>query len=347
MLQQFLLETALSEWIAAAAISVTLFIATNLTIRLFVKRIPRLLSKTNFQIEGISLKLLNQTKSWFLLSVSIFAGLSSLNLPESLSRKLNITFTILVLIQIWLWSREILHYFIFRFFIKSDRDSGHHNSAPALEFIGRFLILSLLILVGLDNLGINVTALIASLGIGGIAIALAVQNILGDLLASLSIVLDKPFKVGDFIVVDSYMGTVEKIGLKTTRVRSLSGELLIFGNTDLLKSRIQNFKQMEERRVVFKFGVTYQTSPQQLESIPGILREIIGSTQGTRFDRAHFTVLGESSYDFEVVYFVLDANYNIYMDIQQHINLELVRRFASQKIEFAFPTRTIYMGTNT
>ena len=181
------------------------------------------------------------------------------------------------------------------------------------------------------------------MGIGGIAVALALQNILGDLFASLSIVIDKPFVIGDFIVVDQLMGTVEHVGLKTTRLRSLGGEQLIFSNNDLLKSRISNYKRMMERRIVFGFGVTYQTPPEKLPLINEIVREIIGKQEQARFDRVHFKEYGESSLNFEAVYFVLSQDYNLYMDIQQAINLEMFRCFQKEGIEFAYPTRTLFI----
>jgi len=190
---------------------------------------------------------------------------------------------------------------------------------------------------------VDVTALVAGLGVGGIAVALAVQNILGDLFASFSIVLDRPFVMGDFIIVGDYMGTVEHVGLKTTRIRSLSGEQLVFSNTDLLGSRIRNYKRMAERRVVFSLGVLYQTSPEQLEKIPQMIREIVEAQTPVRFDRAHFKEYGASSLNFEVVYYILDPDYNRYMDIQQAVNLEIYRRFDEEGIEFAYPTQTLYL----
>ncbi|MEQ8215048.1 MAG: mechanosensitive ion channel family protein, partial [Smithellaceae bacterium] len=199
------------------------------------------------------------------------------------------------------------------------------------------------LLLILDNLGFNITSLVAGLGIGGVAVALAVQNILGDLFASLSIVIDKPFVVGDFIVIDQLRGTVEHVGLKTTRLRSLSGEQLIFSNNDLLKSRIQNFKRMTERRVVFGFGVTYQTPQDKLPLINGIVREIIEKQEHVNFDRVHFKEFGNSALNFEVVYIVKDQDYNLYMNIQQAINLEMFRRFQEEKIEFAYPTQTLFV----
>jgi len=202
----------------------------------------------------------------------------------------------------------------------------------------------LALLLALDNLGVNITALVAGMGIGGIAVALAAQNILGDLFASISIVLDKPFVINDFIIVGDYMGSVEHIGVKTTRIRSLSGEQIVFSNTDLLNSRVRNFKRMVERRVVFSFGVVYGTPAEKLEAIPGIVRGIIEAIDGTRFDRAHFAKYGDSSLDFEVVYFVVTGDYNVYMDIQQAINLAIYRSFEDEGLGFAFPTQTIFLG---
>jgi small-conductance mechanosensitive channel len=195
----------------------------------------------------------------------------------------------------------------------------------------------------LDNLGFNITTLVASLGIGGIAVALAVQNILGDLFASLSIVLDKPFVIGDVINVNGVIGTVEYVGLKTTRVRSIGGEQIIFSNADLLKSRIHNLKRMETRRVAFTVGVTYDTLEPQLRTIPALLAEIVKAQPQVRFDRAHFIGLGPSSLNFEVVYIVNTADHAVHMDVQQEVYFQLVKVFAEHGIEFAFPTQTLHM----
>ena len=212
-----------------------------------------------------------------------------------------------------------------------------------LGFVARLLLWIIVLLLILDNLGVNITGLVAGLGIGGIAVALALQNILGDLFASLSIVLDKPFVIGDFVVVDSLSGTIEHIGLKTTRIRSLSGEQLIFSNNDLLKSRVHNYKRMSERRIVFSFGVVYQTPLEKLKAIKEIVSDIITKEEKARLDRVHFKEYGDSSLNFEVVYFVNDPDYNIYMDVQEAINLEIFRRFQEEGIEFAYPTRTLFI----
>ncbi|MCB0066805.1 MAG: mechanosensitive ion channel, partial [Caldilineaceae bacterium] len=175
-------------------------------------------------------------------------------------------------------------------------------------------------------------------------VALAVQNILGDILCSVSIMLDKPFEVGDFIVVDDKLGNVEKIGIKTTRVRSLQGEEIVFPNTDLVGSRIQNFKRMKERRIVSVLGVTYETPADKVEAIPGMITEVFGALDEARLDRAHFKSFGPSSLDYEIVYYVASGDYNLYMDLQQRLNLALLRRFQSEGIEFAYPTQTIHLA---
>jgi len=230
-------------------------------------------------------------------------------------------------------------------YVEKERLAGAAvTTMQGLGFLARLVLGSVVVLVGLDHFGVNITAMVAGLGVGGVAVALAVQNVLGDLFASLSIVLDKPFVVGDFIVVGEQRGTVERVGLKTTRVRSLSGEQLVFSNSDLLSSRIQNFKRMDERRVSFRIGVTYQTPRSALESIPGTIRQIIESIDRTRFDRAHFASYGDFALLFEIVYYVLDSDYNVYMDVQQTINLRIHEAFEKDGIEFAYPTQRLYVS---
>jgi len=196
----------------------------------------------------------------------------------------------------------------------------------------------------LDNLGFKISTVIATLGIGGVAVALASQAILKDLFSYFSILFDRPFEPGDFIIIGDFMGSVEHIGVKTTRIRSLGGEQLVFSNSDLTDSRIRNYKRMDRRRVVFKFGVTYQTPEKQLKEIPGIVADIIGNIEKAILDRAHFQSYGDSGLIFEIVYYVETSEYNKYMDIQQSINLALNREFADRKIEFAYPTQTLYVA---
>lgn len=219
------------------------------------------------------------------------------------------------------------------------------SSLGVLRFIAQLGLWALVLLLVLSNLGVDVTAFVASLGIGGVAVALAAQNVLGDLFASLSIVLDKPFRVGDFIIVGGELGTVRAIGMKTTRVASLGGEEIVFSNSDLLSSRIRNYKKMRERRVVFRFGVLYSTPAEKLEAIAKLCREAVQEHSDLRFDRAHFAAFGASSLDFEVVYYVLSGDYTQFMDRQQDINLFLFRRIQSEGVEFAFPTQTVHVAS--
>ena len=284
---------------------------------------------------------------WFLLA--LFLASLLLVLPDRVALLFQAVAVIAVLIQGAIWGTVLVNYGVNRFAKRRlEHDSSAYTTISALGFLAKLGLWSVVLLLILANLGVDVTAMVAGLGVGGIAVALAAQNILGDLFASLSIVLDKPFVLGDFIIVGDVLGTVEKIGLKTTRLRSLSGEQLILANNDLLQSRIRNMKRMPERRVVFHFGVTYQTPLEQLKAIPDRVRQIVQAADATRFDRAHFQEYGESALIFEVVYYVSPADYNLYMDVQQQINFALYEAFEREGIEFAYPTRTLFLhATNT
>ncbi|WP_017730772.1 mechanosensitive ion channel family protein [Nafulsella turpanensis] len=223
-----------------------------------------------------------------------------------------------------------------------------HGEEKVRQLGGIMLIINVIIwgtgiLFLFNNLGYDVTAVVAGLGIGGIAIALAAQNILSDLFNYLVIFLDRPFEIGDFVVIDDKNGVIEKIGIKTTRIKTLSGEQLVFANSDLTNSRIHNYKKMQQRRVVFKIRVAYETAHEDLKKIPLILKAIVQEQDPVKFDRAHFASYGDFSLDFEVVYHVLDADYSKYMDIQQSINLRIFEEFEKMDIEIAYPTRTLYV----
>lgn len=230
-------------------------------------------------------------------------------------------------------------------FLEREMDQDR-SSVAAIGLLGTALQATLtvvVLLLTLSNLGIDVGALMAGLGIGGVAVALAAQNILGDLLASLSIVLDKPFIVGDFIVVGDKSGTVSHIGVKTTRLTALSGEQLVFSNKNLLESQIQNFKRMRERRAVIRIGVTYSTPRDKIELIPQWIKAFVTEDPGLRFDRCHFSGFGGSSLDFELVFFVLSPEYNNFMDSQQALLLKVYDKFSENKVDFAFPSTSVYI----
>ena len=221
-------------------------------------------------------------------------------------------------------------------------ETGTKRIRPLMAVINLVVWLIALVFL-LDNLGIEISAIVAGLGIGGIAVALAAQALLGDLFSYFVIFFDRPFELGDFLIFDDVLGTVEHIGLKTTQIRSLGGERIVVSNSSLTGSRVRNYKHMTERRILFSFGVTYDTGSAKLREIPEVLRGIIEAEEQARFDRAHFKAYGASSLDFEVVYYVLSPDYNLYMDIQQRINVSLYEALEEREIEFAFPTRTVYL----
>jgi len=330
-------------WLTALASAVGLYVLLKLCFRVLSRRLTSLSQKTANVADDLLAAALESTKGYVLLCIAIWGGGLWVNLGQ-VDAYLDYMLLIAVVLQLAIWAnRMVTAYIIFYTDARRAENPAAVSVVQGVSFLVRLIIRSIALLLVLDNLGYNVTSLVAGLGISGIAVALALQNILGDLFASLSIVLDKPFVIGDFVIVGDLMGVVEKIGLKTTRVRSLSGEQLIFSNSDLLSSRIRNFKRMQERRIVFGFGVLYQTTPEQLEAIPPLVRAIVESIDGTRFDRAHFKSFGDSAYDFEVVYYMETSDFNAYMDAQQAMNLGICRGFAERGIEFAYPTRTVFM----
>ncbi|MDR7440463.1 MAG: mechanosensitive ion channel family protein [Armatimonadota bacterium] len=304
--------------------------------------VRRLRARAEVDLVALSRRLVE--RSWLaILLLALRAGTAFLALPGWVGQGVSAVTTTGLFLQLGVWGNVATTWAVDREVRRRvTEDAAAATTLAALSYLARFALWTVLLLLLLDNLGVRVTALVAGLGIGGVAMALALQNVLGDLFASLAIALDKPFQIGDFIIVDQYLGTVEHIGLKTTRVRSLWGEQLVFSNNDLLQSRIRNFKRMRERRVVFNVAVVYQTPYEKLARIPQILREVV-EQQPVRFDRAHFKEYGDSGLVFEVVYYVLNPDYTVYMDTQQAINLEVFRRFHQEGIEFAYPTRTVYV----
>jgi small-conductance mechanosensitive channel len=340
-----ILGNTLLAWGAAIATFIGAWLLLGIVRRMTQERLRALADRHELMPLKIAEHTSGQTKGWFLLLVAVFLASQFLKLPPPADSGLTKAATIGLLLQLGLWATAA---FTIGTRLRRERqlaiDPATVAAMDALGFVLRVAVWSFVFLLALDNLGIDITALVAGLGIGGVAVALATQNILGDLFASVSIMLDKPFVVGDFLNVDEYLGSVEKIGIKTTRLRSLSGEQLVFSNNDLLNSRIRNFGRMFERRVVFSLGVTYQTPAEKLKRIPGIAREAIELQERVRFDRAHFQKYGDFALIFEMVYYILSADYNVYMDIQQSINLFIFERFAEEKIEFAYPTQTLYVA---
>lgn len=345
--EEFLSRYGLSDyqgsWILAGAIFLVTLTAVYLVRGIIVWRVAKLAERTSTVWDDAAVDALRQTRAWFVLALAAFCA-SLVLVPSERREILETAMVLVLLLQAALWGNVLIRSAADRLVARrATQDPAAAMTVSALAMIGKLVLLVLILLLALENMGIDVTALIAGLGVGGIAVALAVQNILGDLLASLSIVFDKPFVPGDFVIVGDQMGTVRHIGMKTTRLESLSGEQLIFSNNDLLQSRIRNFKRMQERRVVFAVGVTYDTPRAILRKIPVALRESVEAQQDVRFDRAHFKDFGDFSLNYEIVYYVLSPDFALYMDVQQAINLAIHERFEQLGVEFAFPTQTLYV----
>lgn len=336
---------AISEWLIATAVAVVAFLVLRILKSIIVSRLDKFAQHTETQWDDIIVASLRKTRSFFFIFVALYIGFGLVATVDRVRHVLSVAAALALIFQGGLWvSTGIAAWLESYRKRKLSKDAGAVTTMTALSFVGKLVVWAVVLLLALDNLGVQITALVAGLGVGGIAVALALQTILGDLFASLSIVLDKPFVVGDFVIIDEYLGTVEHVGLKTTRLRSLSGEQLVFSNNDLLKSRLRNYGRMYERRVLFQIGVVYQTPRELLKKIPGIIREAVETQDKTRFDRSHFKAYGDFSLNFETVYYVKVPDYNTYMDIQQAINLNIHEAFEAEGIEFAYPTQTVFVA---
>lgn len=338
------LGNTLNRWLIAGGVALGIVVLILAVKRIVLRRLQGMFQRRGHDNAQAVVEQLQRLRWWFVLAVGLYGGGLVLLLPDRGRTMLDSVLILVALLQGALLGTAILQQLINNYTRRRlETDAASATTIASLGFLAKVVLWVLVALLAIQNLGVDVTALVAGLGIGGLAIALAAQNILGDLFASLSIVLDKPFVLGDFIVIDQHMGTVEHIGMKTTRLRSLSGEQLIFSNNDLLQSRIRNYKRMQERRILFTLGVTYDTPEDKLARIPEMIADVIRQQPAARFDRAHFKAYGDFSLIFEIVYYMQVPDYMAYMDTQQNINLELFRRFQAEGIEFAFPTQTIYL----
>jgi small-conductance mechanosensitive channel len=334
----------LAAWTVAVSILLAVIVGLRVTTRAVARQVRRFAQGTTSEIDDLIGNLVDGTNLLFLLVTGAWVASYALTLSPRAGQALRVLVVFGVLIQAAVWVSAVADHFLSRYRNRiRAADPSVATAMGALTFAVRVVVWGAVLLIALDTLGVDITALIAGLGVGGIAVALAVQNILGDLFASVSIVLDKPFVVGDFIDLGGHMGVVEHVGLKTTRVRSLSGEELVIANSDLLASRIRNYKRMSERRAVFEVGVVYGTPSDKLRRIPELVRKAIETCDNARFDRSHFKAFGDSALLFETVYYMTVPDYNAYMDTQQAINLEIYQRFEAEEIEFAYPTQTLFL----
>lgn len=342
-LDQTFYGNTLATWLTAAGIYAAITLGLWLIERYALRAFTRFTRDTQTSVDDLVAHVLGETKFGLILFVALFIASLALVLDPTVALVIRRAAGIAIVVQGGLWANAAIAFWAQRFVdLMAGEDAEAVTLVSALSFVGRLAVWSVVLLLILDNFGIEVAALLAGLGIGGIAVALAAQNVLGDLLASLSIILDKPFVIGDYLVVGDYQGSVERIGLKTTRLRSLGGEQLVVGNSDLVKARIRNLGRMADRRGSLKLGVTYDTPRELLARIPGWIEEIVGAHEDVRFDRCHLSGFADSAVEFDTVFHMTVPAYDRFMDARQAMLLAIHERFDRHGVEFAYPTQVVY-----
>jgi small-conductance mechanosensitive channel len=329
------------DYLISAAFIVIGFLVLRGIKNFVLTRLKKLVSKTESNLDDIALQVVEKFGIPILRVLVIYWAIELLVLRPKVEKWLNIAYGVVTLYFVVSFLLALVRRLLEAQVMKLENGETKLKQIGGIMVVLKILVWSIGLLALFSNLGYDVTTVLTGLGIGGIAIALAAQNILGDLFNYFVIFFDRPFEVGDFITVDDKKGTVEYIGIKTTRIRSITGEQLIISNSNLTSSRIHNFKRLESRRVVFSIGVVYGLPLEKLKMIPGIIKQIVEKSELVRFDRVHFNRYGDFSLDYEVVFFVDTPDYNTYMDILQQINFGIYEKFESEKIDFAFPTQTL------
>ena len=343
LLQQEFFLNKISDYLLFLAILIVGLFIVRVLKRTLINRLRAWAENTETTVDDFMVNALEKRVLPLAYYGVFYLGIQGLTIAPFIAQIVNyLGLILLTLIGVGLMV-SIINYSMNELLARQPEDVSKRYAIRVISTVVKIAVWVIAALILMDNFGIRISALVAGLGIGGVAVALASQAILGDLFSYFTIFFDRPFELGDFIIIGDFMGTVEHIGIKTTRLRSIGGEQLIFSNTDLTSSRVKNYKRMEIRRVLFRFGVRYETSHQQLQEIPSIVREIITSLEKTRFDRTHFASFGAYSLDYEVVYYVLSSDYAQYMDIQQSINLEIYKKFQERGIEFAYPTQLLHL----
>lgn len=344
VLKQIFLGNRVLDYVISSAVFLAGLIIVKVFKRFILGRLKKLAEKTAVTIDDFLVSSVQRIVIPLVYFAVFYMSVNRLEMGHFLKKGLTVLGTAAVTLFAARFAAALASYAFNFYWVKRKKDAALERSLNGILRVIKTAIWGLAIIFFLDNLGFKISTVIAGLGIGGVAVALAAQAVLGDLFSYFAILFDRPFEVGDFIITGEYLGTVEYIGIKTTRIRSLGGEQLIFSNSDLTNSRIRNYKRMEKRRVVFKLGVTYQTSLEHLKEAPKIIEKIIKETGDTVFDRAHFASYGDFSLNFEVVYYVLSSDYNKYMDVQQEINFAVKKEFEAKGIDFAYPTQTLYVN---
>ncbi|HEY9888744.1 MAG TPA: mechanosensitive ion channel domain-containing protein [Candidatus Obscuribacterales bacterium] len=343
MLGTEILSNTIASYLLAIAILIGGLLLTALIKAVVVQRLHRWSERRATDLDERLLRLVSRPVTYLLYLGSFYISIGNLVLHPILQSVIRVGCVVVATILVIQLLGSLVEYGLRLYWTTRRHDTALEQSLNALVPALKIAIWAIGLVFLLDNLGFDISAVVASLGIGGLAIAFAAQGILGDLFSYFSILFDRPFELGDFVIIGDLVGTVEHIGIKTTRLRSISGEQLVAANTDITGARIQNFKQMQRRRVVFTLGVTYETPQAKMQEIPGLIEAAIRAVEGITFDRAHFFSFGDFSLNYEVVYFVESADYMTYMNAQQQINLTLKAEFEARHIDFAYPTQLLYL----
>ncbi len=331
-----------SRWLIAAGVAVASFTLLLLVKRVLLRRLHAMAARTSTTLDDAVVAALLDTRRWFLALASLYLGAQWIELPDHGRKLSGSLLAVAAVVQGGLWGHALLRHYLDK--VAAARAASEPELATTLGlvgFVGRVVLWSVVALLVLANLGVDITALVAGLGVGGIAVALAVQRVLGDLLASFSILFDKPFVVGDSITLGDVQGEVLQVGLRTTRLRSVNGEEIIVSNSDLLASRIRNFRRLTERRVLFRLGFEYGTPAEALAALPALVAEVVAAQPDVRFDRCHFLAFGDSALQVEVAYFVTSPEYQRFLDVQHAVNLALYDALTKRELRLAFPTQTV------
>lgn len=346
IMKRVVFHNSVSDYLVSLSILITGLLIARALKSIIIKRLKAWAARTSTTMDDFFLHVFESKLIPVFYFGVVYLSINTLTLGPTFTRAFDVVIAVLLTFFCARFLVAIINYTIETVWLEKGGELTSKYSIKGLLPVINVVVWGIAITFLLDNLGFQISTVIAGLGIGGVAVALAAQAVLGDMFSYFAILFDRPFKIGDFIIVGDYMGAIEHVGIKTTRIRSLGGEQVVFSNTDLINSRVRNYKKMNKRRVVFSLGVTYQTSLQDLKEIPGIITRIIKSIDLTTFDRAHFFSYGDFSLIFEVVYYVLSSDYNKYMDIQQEINFQIREEFDKRGVEFAYPTQTLYIAKN-
>lgn len=333
------------RYLIALAILLLAYFALRIVRKIIIVRLQALARLSNTKLDDLLVDAIANIKSFTYLIISFYLASLFLNLSVTIEKGAKFMLLLVLIYEGINIIQRVVGYFIFKASQKNAKTEDANQAKATAKTLNVFISIILWtigVLMLLSNLNVNITSLIAGLGIGGIAVALAMQNILSDIFSSFSILIDKPFQVGDFIVVGADTGVVEKIGIKTTRLKTLGGQMLIISNQELTTARVENYYDIKRRRALFTLGVVYESTRKKLENIPFIIADVVKNTPKAELDRCHFKSYGDFSLDFEISIYINEPSYNDYMDVLQHINLEIFSRFKEAEIEFAYPTQVEY-----